>query len=253
MDDALRTVLPPLALAVALLLAVATAPDAPAPVDDEPATAPPAAPPPAAIRTIALPPPPGPPLPVAVPAAAPVRVVRPTVADIERGRAALDRIAKGDGPTIEFGWPDDPAARRRLLRYLVRCAGWRPLLLADGRLWRAEDPAGRPWTPTPEDPPSGLLRDLDGPAADSAAAAAIRARHRLSGGRPVATVARRWDARLLGGLGRLLGADWAAAKGGGIRARYVIDGARLSMADIRVDGRLVPGRVDLGPVARCGR
>lgn len=188
-----------------------------------------------------------------VAAAAPA--IRPTVADRRRGQQLLDRIASGDGPAIVIGWPGEPAARRRLVRHLERCAGWRRLLLADGRLWRLADPAGRPWQPAAAARPSGLLRDLDGAAADDAVAAALRARHNLAGGRPVAAVARHWDARLLGGLARLVGPGWGGRGpgGGDLMARYALDGGRLSVIDIQVAGRPLPGRVDLGPLSRCGR
>jgi hypothetical protein len=178
-------------------------------------------------------------------------LVVPTAADAGRGRLLLDRVAKGDGPAIEIAWPDDPAARRELVGHLERCAGWRILLLAGGQLWRPGDPPGRAWTPTEAQAPSGLLRDLDGPAADRAAVSAIRTRHGLSGGRPVGAVARGWDARLLGGLGRLLGPGWTGS--GDLGARYATDGGRLAVVDVRLDGRAVPGRVDLGPLSRCAR
>lgn len=248
--------LPPLVLAAALL-AVAALPDPSvpgpaAPPPDPPAPTARAAPPPRLV-TVALPPPlgredrsPGPAA-APVPAAPAGPVVRPTAADAGRGAVVLDRLAAGAGPAVEIAWPPDPAARRLLRQHLARCAGWQPLLLAGGRLWRLGDPAGRPWMPAPADAPSGLLRDLDGPAADSTLADAVRARHRLVGGRPVAAVARDWDARLLGGLDRLAGAGK-----GGIRAGYAIAGDRLWVVDIQVGGRGVPGRVDLGPVSRCG-
>ncbi|GHD63191.1 hypothetical protein GCM10017083_53050 [Thalassobaculum fulvum] len=264
MAGAMRTILPPLLLAAALL-AVLTMPEPrPTPVTERPDETPPSssgAAPAVRLRTVALPPPPrpvrqpGPPArvhhaeePMALPEPSPVV---PTAADAGRGRLLLDRVAKGEGPAIEIAWPDDPAARRELVGHLERCAGWRILLLVEDRIWRSGDPPGRAWTPTRAQAPSGLLRDLDGPAADRAAVSAIRARHGLSGGRPVGAVARSWDARLLGGLGRLLGPGWTGS--GDLGARYATDGGRLAVVDVRLDGRAVPGRVDLGPLSRCAR
>jgi hypothetical protein len=263
MAGAMRTILPPVLLAVALL-AVLTMPEPrPTPVTERPDETPPSSIPVPAVRlrTVTLPPPPhpvgrpGPP--ASVPRAEEPTVapeppaVVPTEADAGRGRLLLDRVAKGEGPAIEIAWPDGPGARRELVGHLERCAGWQTLLLAGDRIWRLGDPPGRAWTPAEGRAPSGLLRDLDGPAADPATTAAIRARHGLSGGRPVGAVARSWDARLLGGLGRLLGLGWAGS--GTVRARYATDGGRLAVVDVRLDGRAVPGRVDLGPLSRCAR
>jgi len=258
---ATRNVLPPALLAAALLAALAMPEPRPASVADRPDETPPSsnAAPAVRLRTLTLPPPPLSPTPLpaeahrdmepSVPLEPPAVV--PTEADAGRGRLLLDRVAKGEGPAIEIAWPNGPTARRELVGHLERCAGWQILLLARDRIWRLGDPPGRAWTPTEGRAPSGLLRDLDGPAADRATTAAIRARHGLSGGRPVGAVARAWDARLLGGLGRVLGPGWAGS--GTVRARYATDGGRLAVVDVRLDGRAVPGRVDLGPLSRCAR
>lgn len=272
-------VLPPIDLGAAVLVAVLApqvgapqvgAPQARAPVVTAP---PPAMPLPRSVpvRPIALPPPPvavseptsDPVAPSPVAAGAPARtpaphpppvpepVVLPVAADVGRGRLMLDRIAGGQGPSIEIAWPADAADRRKLRGHLERCAGWRVLLLARDRLWRAEDPAGHPWTPAAAEAPSGLVRDLEGVAAtDGDPAETIRARHGLAGGRPVAVVARRWDARLLGGLQRLLGGRWGH---GAVRARYAVGDGRLSVVALRLDDGPVAGRVDLGPLASCAR
>jgi hypothetical protein len=187
---------------------------------------------------------------VTVPQFVSQRSVRPSPADIGRGRLLLERIEKGEGPSIEIAWPDEPASRQRLLQHLERCAGWTPLLLADGRLWRASDPSGHSWAPSPEQAPSGLLRDVDGVAVDDAAIASIRVRHRLSAGTLVASVERGWDARLLGGLDRLLGVGWAGAV---VRAQYVAESDRLTITGIMLNDAAVAGMVDLGAVSRCER
>ncbi|MEQ8395347.1 hypothetical protein [Thalassobaculum sp.] len=208
------------------------------------------------LSRVALPPPAeaGVPIPqvraVADPQAMPDGAVGPSPVDGDRGRLLLDRIEKGEGPSIEIAWPDDPASRRRLLQHLERCAGWTVLLLSGGKLWRAGDPPGLSWTPNPEQVPSGLLRDVEGMATDGAMIAAIRTRHGLSAGIPVASVERAWDAKLLGGLDRLLDSSWT---GGAVRARYAIGADRLTIADITLNGSAVAGTVDLGAVSRCGR
>lgn len=270
-----RPVLPPLALATLLLAAIAMRDGAPtaaeaAPDRPLPPPSPAAVPPDAgswssegsgvALRTVALPPPGVPPAPsVTSPAGSrqglpiPAPTVRPTAADGRRGLQLLDRIAGGGGPAIAIAWPGDPVVRQRLVSHLERCAGWRRMLLADGRLWRLEDPAGRPWLPAAGGRQSGVLRDLDGAAADREAVAALRARHHVAGGRPVAAVDRHWDALLLGGLARLAGPGWdgGSPAAGDLSARYVLDGGRLAVVDIRIAGRSLPGRVDLGSLSPC--
>lgn len=245
-----RSTLPPLLLGAVLLFAVALARGPVPPVPEEPTLRPvDTARTMPALRAVALPPPPAveareTPAPTSVGAA-----LRPSAADIGRGHLLLDRIDKGEGPAIEIAWPTDPAARRALLAHLRRCAGWRVLLLSGGRLWRLGDPPGRPWTPAGGASPSGVLRDLDGVVGDGAGVAAIRARHGLVGGGAVAVVDRRWDARLLGGLDRLVGED--PVPGTAVRARYAIGGGRLTVDRISLGDRPIAGRVDLGPMSRC--
>jgi len=241
------SILLPLALGAAVLAAIALPRD-PAPERVHPSVASVTVPPEAArttaLRRIALPTPPAPP--AAIPASAADAVFRPTPVDAGRGRLLLAQVERGQGPAVEIAWPDGPDERRRLASHLTRCAGWQPMLLVDGRLWRIEDPAGRPWVPEPQARSSGILRDLEGPAVDAARMDAIRSRHGIAGGRPVATVDRGWDARLLGGLDRLIEAGGTAW--GSVRGRYRTDGDRLMVTAVRVDGRLVPGQLDLGPI-----
>ena len=105
--------------------------------------------------------------------------------------------------------------------------------------------------PGPAARPSGILRDLEGAAIDAVRVAAIRSRHGVAGGRPVATVDRRWDARLLGGLDRLI--DAGGVGWGSVRGRYRAHAGRLLVTALRVDDRPLPGSLDLGPIARCAR
>ena len=67
---------------------------------------------------------------------------------------------------------------------------------------------------------------------------------------PVRLFPRRVDALLLGGLRNLVGGDYAKYRA--IRARYRLDGARVSVRDVIADGRSLIGRVDLTAAARCG-
>ncbi len=260
----------PLAIGAAVLAAIVLPRD-PAPKrveSSEPtASATPEAAGTTALRRIALPPPPaaaspnsdGAPAPpvAATPVPAEGAVIRPTAVDAGRGLLLLARVEGGQGPAVEIAWPDGPDERRRLAAHLTRCAGWRPMLLVDGRLWRIGG-SRRPslgartsWRGRPGSSATSMARRSTPPRM-----AAIRSRHGVAGGRPVATVDRAWDARLLGGLERLIeagGSGW-----GGVRGRYLTDAGRLLVTAVRVDGRPVPGRLDLGPIdlgpmTRCAR
>ncbi|NQW09704.1 MAG: hypothetical protein HQ481_07480 [Alphaproteobacteria bacterium] len=188
-----------------------------------------------------------------IPAAAPPPPeVRPTIADAARGARLLSRLEGGEGPVLELAWPERAAERDRLSRHLARCAGLVTAVLSGGRLWRASDPPGAPWIPDRRRV-SGVMRQADGlagGAAGGAAPAVIRAHHGLAEGQAVALVAQSFDARLLGGLARLVG-EIPLAKGH-VLGRYAVAGDRLVLQGLRVDGAAVPGRVDLGAIGRCG-
>jgi len=237
MADPRTAALSPLVLAMVVLAAIAASRGAPSPAAPSEAIveAPPPAPrpptplPPTPLGRVALPPP---------------------VAGAGAVSRLLARIEQGEGPSIEIAWPEGADARERLAAHLTRCAAWRSLLLADGRLWAADGEAGQPWAPARPETVSGLIRTLDGPATDPGLTAAIRARHGLAGGSAVAVVHRDWDARLLAGLLGLAGPELEAA--GVVRARYTVDAAgRLAVTAVRLDGRERPGRVDLGPLGQC--
>lgn len=161
---------------------------------------------------------------------------------------------------FELAWPKRVAERDRLSRHLVRCAGLVTAVLSDGQLWRAGDPPGVAWVPDRRrvsgvmrqagDPNGAGPEDPTGGTVDGEAALSIRAYHRLAQGRAVALMARSFDARLLGGLARLVGETGLIT--GHIIGRYALIDERLMLLDLRVDGVAVPGRVDLGSIDRCG-
>jgi len=181
--------------------------------------------------------------------AAPV-VVTAGAVDRPAGETILRRLEAGDGAGITLAWPASPSDRRRVTAFLTRCAGLSVALMAEGRLWRLRDPAGRPWTPDPS-AVSPVMRRADGLATPGASvlAARLRAYHRVSGGALVALVARRFDARLLGGLARLA---WARGRmPDEVQATYHLDRGQVLLTDVRMAGVGVPGSVVIGGLARC--
>ncbi|WPZ32204.1 hypothetical protein T8K17_13230 [Thalassobaculum sp. OXR-137] len=166
------------------------------------------------------------------------------------GAALLRALSSGTGPTLTLLWPPSPADRRRIADHLARCGGLVVALMAAGRLWRLEDPPGRPWTG--RDGYSPLLRRADALAAAGSGRLAqrIRTHHGRRDGTPVALLARDFDARLLGGLARLAGPGATA-----LSAAYAVDGDLLVLADIRIDGRPAGSssgdRVALGRLGQC--
>lgn len=209
------------------------------------------------------PPAPSPPAPTTVPAPAPApldgtaetpiagdpdHADRPPVTDssprdLAAGEAALQAIEAGEGPGLVLTWPTDAGSRRRIAAYLARCAGLTVALLAEGQLWRLQDPAGQAWRPDPL-AVSTIVRRADGIA--PGLANRLRSRHGIEGGSPVAVVARRYDARLLGGLARL------APLGGRIRAAYAARDGVLLVTAVRIDDAAIDGTLRLARLDRCG-
>lgn len=181
---------------------------------------------------------------------APIPEVKPTVADIQKGRTLLRVLEHGRGPGIEIAWPDGAAARERLFGLLDRCHGMKVAVLDElGNLFTLEQAPGQRWEIN-LDRYSGFLRQPSGQTARSEEnlVRAIRRRHGLSGGTPVRIFPRHADAALLGGLEQRIGANYADSHQ--IRATYVLNGDRLRIDGLQVDGAPLPGRIDLGG---CGR
>ena len=182
----------------------------------------------------------------------PAAVSRPAASSLAQGRALLRILEHGTGPEIDFAWPENSGSRNALFALLSRCYGMQVVLL-DGanRLYRLADPAGRPWAPN-IDRISGFSRRIGGLSAAGERDLVIRLRRRHTGitnARPIRLFPRAFDGALLGGLAQLIGKGAADLRS--LSARYRMRGERLWMIDVRVNGRSVPGRVDLSPVAAC--
>lgn len=168
------------------------------------------------------------------------------------GRTLLRLLEHGSGPAIEIAWPADRGASRRLFSALSACYGMvSAVMQRDGTLYRATGPRGRPWRPD-MDRYSSFLRDPAGRSlsVEAEKARQIRSHHDLGrDSRPVRLFPRDVDARILGGLRRLAGQDYAKADR--IRARYRLTPAGLSVTALTVDGRQKPGQVNVPPKTAC--
>ncbi len=186
----------------------------------------------------------------------PVTASVASVEEIAQGRTLLRFLEHGSGPSIELAWPDAARQREKLFTLLGRCFGMQVALIDEqGLLYTAAGRPNAPWTLN-LDRFSGFVRRPDGALSrqEQRAAARISAHHDgLRDASPVRVFPRNVDARLLGGLRRLIGESYGRARS--IRARYRVSGRHLVVEQIVADGRVVPGRLELPPVAQgaCGR
>jgi hypothetical protein len=172
------------------------------------------------------------------------------------GRALLRIFEHGEGPQIEIAWPGSTAQRERLHDVLRRCFGMR-LALIDraGGLYLDDGPMGRTW-PIDLDRFSGFVRRPNGritSAERRVAGRVARYHRRLPATDPIRLFPRATDAALLGGLAHLLGDDYRSSNT--ITASYRLRGGRVTIDEIRVDGRSVAGEIDLtrGASTACRR
>ncbi len=176
------------------------------------------------------------------------------VTAVRTGRQLLRILEHGEGPAIEIAWPGSSVQRDRLHGVLQRCYGMR-LALIDraGGLYLDAGPRGNRW-PIDLDRYSGFVRRPNGHITSAErrdADRVARYHHGLPATDPVRLFPRAADAALLGGLAHLLGGDYRAAKS--ITASYRLRGHRVTVGDLRIDGRRVAGRIDLsrGATAAC--
>ncbi len=173
---------------------------------------------------------------------------------VRTGRQLLRIFEHGDGPEIEIAWPGSSAERERLHGVLRRCFGMRLALIDQaGGLYLDAGPRGRRW-PIDLDRFSAFVRRTNGRITSAErrdADRVARYHHRLPATDSVRLFPRAADAALLGGLAHLLGGDYRAAKA--ITASYRLRGLRVTVGDLRIDGRRVAGRIDLsrGASAAC--
>jgi hypothetical protein len=165
------------------------------------------------------------------------------------GRALLRVLEHGKGPQIEIAWPQNAQVRDTLYDKFQNCFGMENALMdGAGNLFRKDEPRGQRWEIN-LDRFSGFLRQASGrlPRAEERKMNAISYHHgHLNSPVPVRIFPRRVDASLLGGLKAIVGDGYMKAKS--IQAQYDANGL---ITDIRIDGRMVSGRVKLSQFKRC--
>jgi hypothetical protein len=183
-----------------------------------------------------------------------VDAAQPKPKTLREGRALLRVLEHGAGPTIEIAWPDTRSARRQLFNRFTDCFGMRiALMRPDGKLFIADGRSGESWEIN-LDRHSGFVRQPAGQLASKERnlTRRIRAHHpRLFNASPVRIFPRRVDAMLLAGLKQISGK--AYAKESVIHARYRVAGRRVVVEHVTVNGRSMPGQVDLLSAAQICR
>jgi len=171
----------------------------------------------------------------------------------KEGRALLRLLEHGSGPTIEIAWPKGSSSRRNLYRALSGCYGMQAILMdGAGNLYAAKGERGHKWEIN-LDRYSGFVRQPAGFIApeERASAEAIRRYHGFGWQRGVVRVfPRQVDSVLLGGLQKVLGANYRSTKV--IRGTYRQDGSTLYVEGIEADGMKVDGRIAFNPKRGSG-
>ena len=191
--------------------------------------------------------------PVPVPKSQPVpapTIVADNPETAGEGRILLRLFEKGSGPGIEIRWPSDPSERDRLYDVFTRCLGMRDGIVdGDGRLFLPEGARAQP-TALNTDRYSGFVRRPEGAIAsdEQQEIARVRAYHQLGGSTSVARIfPRAIDAFLIGGLRQAVGETYLNTKS--VRAAYRLNGSRVIVDSIVVDGRAIDGAIDLTSVS----
>lgn len=171
---------------------------------------------------------------------------------VKEGRALLKMLEIGKGPVIEIAWPQNRSERSRLYDLLTACHGMQTAMLAGAsNIYAIDGAPGATWNVN-RDAVSGFIRQPAGELTDAEKSAIerIKARHGILYATPVRLFPRGVDAVMLGGLGQIVGPGYL--KYNTIRARYRLSGNRITVADVRVDGKNVAGGVALPRTRRCG-
>jgi hypothetical protein len=165
------------------------------------------------------------------------------------GRPLLRLLEHGVGPSVEIAWPEHAVARGKLYGVLLSCHGLKTVLLRDQEILMST--RGDVVERFNGDLHSGFIRSIQGPSPKREVRRInkLLSRHGAGGTVPVRLLSRQFDARLLGGLRNLVGADYRRAKS--VTARYAVAGKRVMVHGLSVDGRNIEGRVEIDPPGRC--
>jgi hypothetical protein len=184
---------------------------------------------------------------------APAKPTKPTKIEVSAkaatsGRVALRILEHGEGPEIELAWPNSVSTSNRLYRRFIACYGMKTAVMdGSGQLYTATGGAN-PWRIN-LDRYSGFVRQVSGRLSPQESTE-LRALQRLRRSKvsSVHIFPRSVDARLLGGLGQLLGKSYRSM--GHIRASYRMTPSGVSVGEITADGHAVAGEIILRPVTR---
>ena len=171
---------------------------------------------------------------------------------LKNGRAILRILEHGTGPSINFAWPDNAKERDNLFVLLRKCYGMQTVLLGQNkRLYRQSDASGRSWL-IDMDRISGFIRMAGGKLTDLEKKIIKQTRQQHSQiqlNTAVRMFPRKFDGGLLGEIARII--DTKNTKIHSISARYKQNNRDLSMVDIRINGKIKAGRIDLSPYSTC--
>lgn len=165
------------------------------------------------------------------------------------GRILLRLLEHDSGPSIQIAWPERASYRERLYTVLSSCHGMESAWISpNGQVVGDADLLGRDGS-VDMDGFSGFVREARGALPRAEIAHLRRIAKPSTGARVVRLFPRRVDAILLGGLRRLIGADYTGI--GGIVARYRLSGRDVMLEDIRIDGMPLNHTLVVAPTRRC--
>ena len=174
-----------------------------------------------------------------------------TADDAKNGRTLLRILEAGKGPSVTLSWPSDQGSRETVYALLKKCYAMKTVVyVKNSGLYRRDDPSGSTWKLN-TDAMSTFIRQPSGGFSDEEAGiiASINTRHSLRSGVPVRIFPRSVDASLLGGIRRLVGGRYSAAKT--ITADYFASGEGIGLTNIGVDDANIPGRFVLPKLSTC--
>ena len=161
-------------------------------------------------------------------------------ANLLKGQQTLDMVANEGGLDMEIFWPDTAQKSAYLYDVMTRCFGMRSAVLDRGGEILSTAGKGH----ANHAGLSPLIRRLQQPASSGEAdmIAKIVAQHRVVGAyTPVRIFTRSVDARLVDGIAQLTGEP--IGPNSVLRASYLIDQARVFVANITHNGVRAAGRV----------
>jgi hypothetical protein len=174
-----------------------------------------------------------------------------TADDAKNGRTLLRILEAGKGPSVTLSWPSDQSGREIVYALLKKCYAMKTVVyVKNSGLYRRDDPSGSTWKLN-TDAMSTFIRQPSGGFSDEEAEiiTSINMRHSLRSGVPVRIFPRSVDASLLGGIRRLVGSRYSAAKT--ITADYFASGEGIGLTNIGVDDVNIPGRFVLPKLPTC--